>query len=106
MHPGLIVFLSIFMPFFFILLLLGPVYGGAYAGVYFYYGADVAHDALYPDYLYQTYAALWHYWMQHSGAVSWVHFVIPAFGPLAGGFLGSILMMFLFVKYIHGIFTV
>ena len=69
MHPVLIVFLSIFMPFFFIFLLVGPVYGGAYAGAYLYYGEEVARDALYPEYLYQTYGALWDYWMQHFSAV-------------------------------------
>ncbi|MFO1243175.1 MAG: hypothetical protein U1E36_08300 [Rickettsiales bacterium] len=94
------------MPFFFILLLVGPVYGGAYAGVYLYYGPEVAKDALYPDYLYQTYDALWNYWMDNSAQVSWIKFVIPAFGPLALGFIGSIVLMWLFVKYIRGIFTV
>lgn len=106
MHPALIVFLSVFMPFFFIFLLVGPVYGGAYAGAYLYYGQEVARDALYPDYLYQMYSALWDYWMQHFGAVSWLHFVLPAFGPLVLGFLSSIGLMWLFVKYIRGIFTV
>lgn len=106
MHPGLIVFLAMFMPFVFILLLVGPVYAGGYAGIYFFYGADVAADALYPDYLYETYAGLWDYWMQNKAVVSYMKFVLPAFGPLALGFIGSILTMWFFVKYIRGIFTV
>lgn len=106
MHPGLIVFLAIFMPFIFALLLLGPVYAGGYAGIYFFYGADVAEAALYPDYLYETYAGLWQYWMQHKEAVSYIKFVLPAFGPLVLGFIGSFVIMGLFVKYIRGIFTV
>ena len=104
MPPILIILSSLGLPLVMLLLLVGPVYAGAFVGIFWLYGEDASESALNVEYQLNTYPALYSYWMQHGELVGWTDFIIPAFLPITIGLLSGLLFFTLFVRYVRGIF--
>lgn len=88
------------------LLLLAPIYAGSYVGLWLLYGDEVRHSALQIDYQWQSYEGLWNYWEQHQATLSWFDFMLPSFGPLVFGIVSGFAFLYLFLRYLRGIFIV
>jgi hypothetical protein len=105
MSPGLAIPLAFILPAVMLILLAGPIYAGAYTGLVLLYGEEVNETAMHVDYQLATYQGLWRYWMTQSD-VSWLDFVLPAFGPLALGVVGGIAFFWMFVRYLKSVFSI
>lgn len=104
MSPALVIPLAFILPVVMLILLTGPIYAGAYTGLVLLYGEEVSESALQIDYQLATYQGLWRYWLSHND-VSWVSFVLPAFGPLTLGVLAGIAFFWMFVRYLKSVFS-
>lgn len=105
MNPFTLLILAFVLPLVMVILLAGPVYAGGYAGLVLLYGMEVSADAMQIDYQLSTYQGLLMYWQTHADKVSWLGFILPAFGPLAVGLLSGIAFFAMFVRYLRNVFT-
>jgi hypothetical protein len=105
MHPALMLTLALSLPAVMMVLLCGPIYAGAYGGLVLLYGNEISTLALQVNYQLDTYEALWAYYLQHQTQVSFVDFLLPAFGPLVVGVLSGVVFFVMFIRYLKNVFS-
>ncbi|MBY0354942.1 MAG: hypothetical protein K2Q12_04340 [Rickettsiales bacterium] len=105
MSPWKMMAIAILLPLGMMILLIAPLYAGAYGGLMALYGEDVSDSAIHPDYQLATYEALFQFWQTHSAQVGFFDFILPAFGPLLLGVVLGIAFFVMFLRYVRRVFV-
>jgi hypothetical protein len=107
MNPALMFIVAITLPTLFLALLIGPIYLGMCGSVYIYYDMKDWKEYIYnPDYVIGIHQGLYQYWEAHKSQLGIMDFIVPAWGPVALGVLGSCWLLYRFGKYLSNIFKI
>ncbi len=105
MHPFVIVMIAFLLPVFFVALLLGPIYIGLSASLYFYYQVTDIEQYIYdPNYVLGVHEALYEFAVETGFSQPLMDFTIPVYAPVAAGIIFSLASIIFLIRYIRNIF--
>ncbi len=100
---GVIAVLALLVPIIMMAILFIPSYACAILSLWFIYGDAIWRKWTKFGLVVNVFQQLYHQWRTSPALTVW-NFFLPVFGPLIVGAVLSMVLMYLFVQYIRGIF--
>ena len=102
-----ILMIALILPTFFFVLMVGPVYIGLCASLYFFYKMDDFATYIYdPNYVLGVHEGLYDFGMEKGFFYDIEGFTIPVYGPVFAGIIVGLILSYIFISYIRNIFRI
>ena len=105
MHPLLLFFLAIALPVTITLILVTPLYLGVFVALYLQYAEKVWPIFFDFGRVLDSYGKLYDFHTQNAAAMHFTEHTLPIFGPPIAGLLLTIVLIYMFGKYVANIFV-
>ncbi len=100
----IIALLAIMVPFIMTAIIIVPIYASAVVGLYFIYGEQIFEVWDRYNMIVSTYKQLYHQW-ETMPNLDIGNFFLPTFGPLMIGCAFTLVLVYMFIKYIRSVFS-